>query len=167
MEFGSNIEEQFENNWKPGGTLVGVSGRWGSKVKSKGSNKIGRWSWFDLRENNNRITRFLSTYKISQDSIKDTGELKYCKQQARSMLDKEIKDHNLQKAFLSNLTTFIQKWRSNRNKNEIILIADIHEYISSNGALHDFCINNDLVDVAKMINSSLIMDKTYLHESKE
>ena len=44
VEFGSNIEEQFENNWKPGGTLVGVSDRWGSKVESKGSDKMGQQS---------------------------------------------------------------------------------------------------------------------------
>ena len=32
VEFGSNINKEYNKNWRPGGTLISVSGGWGSKV---------------------------------------------------------------------------------------------------------------------------------------
>ena len=49
IETSSNMDEEFETSWKPGGTLIGVSGRWASRAESSGSDNMGRWSWVDLR----------------------------------------------------------------------------------------------------------------------
>jgi hypothetical protein len=49
FEFGSNMDEFFDTSWKPGGTLVGVSGKWASRVESRGTDHMGRWSWIDMR----------------------------------------------------------------------------------------------------------------------
>ena len=42
IEFGSNMDETYNNNWKPGGTIFGVSDRWGSKSETKWSDHMGR-----------------------------------------------------------------------------------------------------------------------------
>ena len=42
IELGSNNDEFFETSWKPGGTIVGVSGKWASRAESGGNDPIGR-----------------------------------------------------------------------------------------------------------------------------
>ena len=49
VAFSSNEEEIFDGNWKPGGTLLGVSGVWASRVEKSGTDPLGRWSWAVLR----------------------------------------------------------------------------------------------------------------------
>ena len=44
VETSSNMDEEFETSWKPGGTLIGISGRWASRSESSGSDNMGRWS---------------------------------------------------------------------------------------------------------------------------
>ena len=65
--FGSNTDESFITSWKPGGTLVGVSGRWASRVAKSGTDALGRWSWMDLRGKKGKTIRVISAYRVSQD----------------------------------------------------------------------------------------------------
>ena len=41
IETASNMDEEFESTFKPGGTLVGISGRWASRAESSGSDDMG------------------------------------------------------------------------------------------------------------------------------
>ena len=84
--YSSNMDEHVETNRKHGGTLLGVSGRWSSKVDKTGSDNMGRWSWADLRGINNRMIQVILTYRVSHNSPTDAGELTYCKQQLQSIL---------------------------------------------------------------------------------
>ena len=43
VEVASNQDEHFELSWKPGGTLIGVSGKCASRAESTGSDHMGRW----------------------------------------------------------------------------------------------------------------------------
>lgn len=43
------MDEAYNNNWKPGGTMIGVYVRWGSSAETKGSDHMGRRSWVNLR----------------------------------------------------------------------------------------------------------------------
>ena len=42
VEIASNRDEHFENSWKPGGTMIGVSEKWACRVESTGSEYMGR-----------------------------------------------------------------------------------------------------------------------------
>ena len=91
VEFASNQDEHFEKSWKPGGTMIGVSGKWACRAESTGSDHMGRWSWVDLRGKKGRMIRVISAYRVSQEQIAQAGETTSCKQQVRSLLKRGIK----------------------------------------------------------------------------
>jgi len=80
VSFASNMDETFLTSWKPGGTMIGASGRWASRVKNYGNDNMGRWSWMDMRGKKGRLIRVISAYRVSQDSYKQAGETTSCKQ---------------------------------------------------------------------------------------
>ena len=43
------MEEKSESFWKPGGTMIGISGKWASRERARGSDELGRWSWITLK----------------------------------------------------------------------------------------------------------------------
>ena len=91
VEFASNQDEHFEKSWKPGGTMIGVSGKWACRAESTGSDHMGRWSWVDLRGKKGRMIRVISAYRVSQEQIAQAGETTSRKQQVRSLLKRGIK----------------------------------------------------------------------------
>ena len=42
--FSSNMDEPYLKSWKPGGTMIGVSGRWASRIARTGNDPLGGWS---------------------------------------------------------------------------------------------------------------------------
>ena len=77
------MDEEFESSWKPGGTLVGISGRWASRAESSGSDYMGHWSWIDIRGGKGKMIKVISTYRVSQGNISQAGETTSCQQQVR------------------------------------------------------------------------------------
>ena len=69
IEMGSNNDEFFETSWKPGGTIVGVSGKWASRAESGGNDHMGRWSWIDMRGKKGKMIRVISAYRVSQSKL--------------------------------------------------------------------------------------------------
>ena len=45
-------------------------------------------------------------------------------------------------------------------------MADMNACIGANGDLQDLCTDNDLVNSIRLLNPTLLLDKTYLHGSK-
>ena len=68
------------------------------------------------------------------------------------MLKKGIKTPNPKKAFLTNLSKIIKKWRKEGKQHEVILMADMNECININGDLWDFCLENDRLDTVGLLN---------------
>ena len=94
IETASNKDEFFETSWKPGGVLLGVSGKWASRVEGKGSDHKGRWSWIDLWGKQGKMIRMISAYRVSQSNISQAGETTSYKQQVRSLLKRGVEDPN-------------------------------------------------------------------------
>ena len=80
LEAASCAEEQSGISWKPGGSMLGVAGRWASRVMSKGSNHMGRWSWMDLRGKAGVTIRVYSAYRVCQEKVANAGVLTACQQ---------------------------------------------------------------------------------------
>ena len=106
-DFGSNMDERYLTSWKPGGTLIGASGRWSSRVANSGNDHLGRWSCMDIREKKGRIIRAISAYRVSQDSPAQAGEITSYKKQVRSLMLREVNNPSPKKRFLQDLTSMI------------------------------------------------------------
>ena len=164
--FSSNMDESYLISWKPGGTMLGVSGRWASRVAKTGNDPLGRWSLIDLRGKSGRIIRVISAYRVSQDSPAHAGETTSCKQQVRSLMLRGESQPNPKKRFLKDLASMITQWRSNNTDNDIILMADMNEYIGESKDLQLFCHQTNLIDSISLLNPDLNKDPTYLWGSK-
>ena len=97
------MDERFDSTWKPGGTLLGVYGRWASWVESGGNDRMGRWSWLALRGKGGKMITVISAYRVPQANPSKVGELSACKQQVRSMLKKGVLRPNPKKTFLADI----------------------------------------------------------------
>ena len=163
--FGSKTDESFLTSWKPGGTMVGVSGRWASRMAKSGTDDLGRWSWMDLRGKKGKTIRVISAYRVSQEHPAKAGETTSCKQQVRSLMLRGVKNPNPKKRFLEDLATMITSWRNSAG-GEIILMADMNEFIGDKKALHTFCQATNLIDSISLLNPDLHSDPTYLWGKK-
>ena len=158
----SNQDDHFESSWKPGGTMLGVSGKWASRAETTGSDKMGRWNWVDLRGKEGKMVRVISAYRVSQGHVAQTGESTYCKQQVRSLLKRRVLNPNPKKTFLKDIGNYINKWRANGVSNEVILMAGMDGYIGDKGDLADFLLECNLVGYISLLNPDLEPDPTYL-----
>ena len=116
MTYDSNLEEEFSTFKNPGGTLLGISGKWSGKVESNGNDKLGRWSWANLRGKKGKIIKVISAYRVYMAHPSQADELTSCKQQVRSLIRRGIKNPNPKKIFLEDLSSFIKTWRKAKKK---------------------------------------------------
>ena len=145
---------------------MGSAGKWASRVEKSGSDRMGRWSWIDLRGKKNKMIRVISAYRVSQTNNTKVGELTLYKQQVRSLLKRGVKKPDPKQAFLCDLGKFIRKWREQEDNREIILMADMNEYTGDKGSLYDFCIDTDLIDTVALVNPEIEQDPTYIYGRK-
>ena len=95
--------------------MLGVSGRWVSRVHRTGNDHMGRWSWIDLREKQGKMIRIISAYRVSHASYKTARETTSCRQQERSMLGRGLKNPNPKKGFLTDISNMMKGWRGMEN----------------------------------------------------
>ena len=77
-----------------------------------------------------------------------------------------VKNPNPKKRFLEDLALMIVSWRKNTDDGDIILMADMNEFIGGEKALHTFCQRTNLIDYISLLNSDLQSDPTYLWGTK-
>ena len=116
----------------------------------------------DLRGKKGKTIRVISAYRVSQDYPAKAGETTSCKQQVRSLMLRGVKNPNPKKRFLEDLALMITSWRKNVVGGEIILMADMNEFIGDKTALHTFCQSTNLIDSISLLNPDLHSDPTYL-----
>ena len=121
----------------------------------------------DLRGKQGKLIRVISAYRVSQDSPSQAGETTSCKQQVRSLMLRREKHPNPKKRFLKNLTIMLKNWRINKEHTEIILMADMNEFIGEKKDLYDFFQHNDLIDAVSLLDPDLHTDPTYLWGQKK
>jgi len=164
--FSSNMDESYLTSWKLRGTMIGVSGRWASRVTHTGNDPLRRWNWVDMRGKWGRMTPVISAYRVLQDFPAQAGEITSCKQQARSLMLRGVKKPNPKKRFIEDLSTMITTWRLNKEDCDIILMADMNKFIGEEQALHELCQRTNLINSISLLNLDLHEDLTYLWRSK-
>ena len=73
----SESQLRFPSSFKPGGTSIGINGKWASRVTSKGTDPPGqgRWSYFILSGHNTLDVLFLSAYRVCQSKGATVGPM--------------------------------------------------------------------------------------------
>ena len=61
--------------------MIGISGKWASRERARGSDELGRWSWITLKGKKDKMIRVYSVYRVSQDSPSQAGVLTAFQQQ--------------------------------------------------------------------------------------
>ena len=110
--------------------MVGISGRWASRWRGQGSDKMGRWSWMDLKGKGGKIVRVLSGYRVSQTNSKDIGPLTACQQQFNSLVFNNSTTLNPKKAFLQDLCKFIKDWKKQGDDRELVVMLDANDQLT-------------------------------------
>jgi len=113
-----------------------------------------------------RLIRVISAYRVSHDSPTQAGETTSCKQQVRSLMIRGVNNPNPKKRFLQDLTSMINAWRDNKVNRDIILMADMNEFIEERKDLHDLFQHNDLIDAVSLLDPDTHEDPTYLWRLK-
>lgn len=108
-----------------------------------------------------KLIRVISAYIVSQDSPAQAGETASCKQQVRSLMLRGEKNHNPKKRFLEALETMIKTWRDNTVNCDIILMADMDEFIGNKRDLHNFCQQTNLIAFISLLDPELDNDPTH------
>ena len=80
------MDDTYLTSWKPGGALIGVSGRQTSRVFISGNNSLVRWNWKEVRGKKGRLIQVIFAYRVLQDSPAQAGETTGYKQQVRSLM---------------------------------------------------------------------------------
>ena len=75
--FSSNIDEPYLTSWKSVGTMIGVLGRWASRVSHTGNDPLRQWSWVDVRAKRGRMICVISAYRVSQEYPAQAGGYYY------------------------------------------------------------------------------------------
>ena len=136
IEMASCDFETAENHWKPGGAMVGVSGKWASRICGRGSDTFGRWSWVDLRGKNFKIIRVISAYRVSQE-VSSAGILTACQQQFRALVKKNHGITSPKEAFLADLEHDLSLW-TKTDDHEVILMTDANETVAEGKSFASF-----------------------------
>ncbi len=68
--------------YKPGGTLLMAQGDITGRIKEKGSDHMGRWSWIKFIGRNSRIITVISAYQVCVRPIHATGTTAFHQQQS-------------------------------------------------------------------------------------
>jgi len=75
------------------------------------------------------LIRFISAYRVSQDSPAQAGETTACKQRTFSLMLSGENKSNPKKQFLKNLTSMLTVWRAKNFDSDVITMADMNEFI--------------------------------------
>jgi hypothetical protein len=130
----SNTPTQFDNMYKPGGTMTSVLGNTVARVKETGADDLGRWSYVKLSGKDNKVITFITVYQVCKKPPAAV-ERDSCTAhtQQRSLLTQRKKgDPNPIKHFRLDLAKFLKSCQSNGE--QLLLFGDFNEVLGSDSA---------------------------------
>jgi hypothetical protein len=67
----SNAE--YVGQYKPGGVMGGIIGRNKARVIESGSDKYGRWIYFKMSGQGQKVITIIGTYQVCQGNVRTAG----------------------------------------------------------------------------------------------
>ena len=61
------------------------------------------------------------------------------------------------------MVQLIKNWRDRDEKDELILMADVDEYIREGGGIQNFCVEKDLLYAVALVNPDIDKYPTYIY----
>jgi len=155
----SQSEEEFENTYKPGGTLTAVMGTWTSRVIEKGIDPygMGRWSYIVLRGKKEQKIYIVTVYRVCDK--KESGSKTAYRQQYRK-LSQAFREQKISNAPDPHCQCILdlQAWLEviSHQNHAIILSLDSNEDISDKeGKYHPLSFNTGCHPVSNHHDGSL------------
>jgi hypothetical protein len=148
--------------YKPGGTMLLAQGNVVGRIKERGSDPLGRWSWIKLIGRNKRLITVISAYQVCIRPTHATGTTAY-HQQESLLRQKGITKPKPRKYFHRDLNDFV---KTSKNRQElIILVGDFNEPMNERSSMARIASTHQLVDVLYQRNSHLPEPNTYARGS--
>lgn len=153
----STVAEKF---YKPGGTMIMAQGDVVGRIKDRGSDPLGRWSWIKMVGKNHRIVTLISAYQVCAKPTNRTGTTAY-HQQESILRQRGIKKAKAKprKYFQRDLNEFIRICKTHNES--IILVGDFNEPMTERSSMARIAMTHGLVDILFQRNSHLSPPSTY------
>jgi hypothetical protein len=148
--------------YKPGGTLLLAQGDVVGRIKERGSDPLGRYSWLKLIGRNKRLITVISAYQVCVRPTHATGTTAY-HQQESLLRQKGHQKPKPRKFFHRDLTEFIRVSKSRQEL--IILVGDFNEPMTEQSSMARIASKHQLVDILFQRNSHLPEPNTYARGS--
>jgi hypothetical protein len=152
----SESDFKTETNYKPGGTMTTIVGKWQAWVTEKGMDPagLGHWSYMIIGSNRKKLV-VITAYK----SCKTTG-LNTTWTQQWILLREQTQDPDPIREFCQDLNNTLRKWK--QTDHEIILLIDANEEIGQKpGGLGEVMASNGLYDIMANQHYSETYPPTY------
>jgi hypothetical protein len=148
--------------YKPGGTLIMTQGDLVGRIKDRGSDQMGRWTWIKLVGKNQRLVTVISAYQVCTRPTNKTGTTAYHQQECLLRL-RGVKNANPRKYFQRDLNEFIRICKTRTES--VILVGDFNEPLTEKSSMAKIAANHGLVDILFQRNSHLQEPPTYARGS--
>ena len=134
-----------EHIYKPGGTLSLVTGNLTGRLKGKGHDKLGRWSYVDLNARDDRVIRVLTVYQVCNSSPESVGPATAIAQQHSLLRQQDKTSGHPRTHFRRDLIAFVKQ--AIDMKYEVVIGGDFNEVLGSDSAgMAKLCRETGLVD---------------------
>jgi hypothetical protein len=151
------------SDYKPGGTMTTITGKWQARISEMGSDKkgLGRWSYVKISSKRSTLI-IITAYR----PCKAYGPSTAWMQQWSLLREKGIKNPDPIKIFYEDLSTELQKWI--QNGSEIILMLDANEPLGERpGGLGKLVGCHSLLDLSANIIHEMTNISTYARGSRK
>jgi exonuclease III len=124
--FTSSSDEEWNDERKPGGTLLGITGPLVGRVKSHLADKYGRWVQVDLLGRTGRIVSVICAYQVVQEGGTHGDRTTYSQQMRMMRLEGQTAP-NPRRQFIDDMKILVRQLHDKGN--DIILMGDFNESI--------------------------------------
>ena len=134
----STSERVFKNSYKPGGTMMFVTGALKTRLTQDGSDPhgMGRWTYQTFRGKDDIKVTFITAYRVTRQSITTAGSTTSYFQQFHHMRLGGNINPNPRKRILTDLKALIEQLRSDRH--DVMISLDANESFDGRSEIQEF-----------------------------
>jgi hypothetical protein len=153
-----------KTSFKPGGTLSLTVSSMTARIKSFGSDPMGRWSYTKFVGTRGKIINVVTAYQVCDKPVTTATKKKYrtaAAQQACMMRQRDITNTHPRKQFCKDLMLFLQACKTQNE--ELLLAWDLNEALGTNvSGMTKLCADLCLVDLMQSHHDGTDTTPTYV-----
>jgi hypothetical protein len=158
----SESSVKFDTEYKPGGTMTTVTGKWQAQISEMGQDqrKLGRWSYVKISSKRENII-IITAYR----PCKTNGPMTAWMQQWSILRESGVVTPDPVKVFYQDLEESLQTWT--QSKYEILLMLDANEHIGEKpGGLSRLISKFQFTDLMLQCHPEKEIPNTYVRGSR-